>query len=96
MEQLQAFSIGEPIDCLDACGKWLHAKVLDISNESLRVTYINFSAKFDEWVPISSNRILKKFKPDTEFDDLRVGNIVDILDKGSNKWREGSILRLEE
>jgi hypothetical protein len=81
------FTLGESIDCLDACGKWLHAKVIDkkqgniSSGELLKVTYLDFSSKYDEWVAPSTNRILKKFKPETEFDDLRVGNIVDILDK---------------
>ena len=42
--------------------------------------------------------MLKKFRSDSEFDDLKVGNIVDVLDIGvnANKWREGTIVRLED
>ena len=59
---------------------------------------MDFSAKFDEWILSTSPRILKKFRSDSEFDDLRVGNIVDILDIGvnANKWREGTVVRLED
>ena len=64
----------------------------------LKVTYLDFSAKFDEWISSTSNRVLKKFRSDTEFDDLKVGNIVDILDTNAraNKWREGTVIRLED
>ena len=103
ISEIRSFNIDEAIDCLDTCGKWLHAKVLDTkidnnNDQIVKVTYLDFSAKFDEWIASDSPRILKKFRSDSEFDDLKVGNIVDILDIGANanKWRECTVVRLED
>ena len=40
--------------------------------------------------------MLKKFRPDSDYGALRVGNIVDVLDIYANKWREGRILQVND
>ena len=53
------YVVGERIDCLDTIKQWCDATILEIQNGVVFVTYTGFSKKFDEWIPIDSDRIHK-------------------------------------
>ena len=46
---------------MDTCNKWLQATVIDKkligNNAHFKVSYVDFSNKYDEWIERGSNRI---------------------------------------
>jgi hypothetical protein len=52
------FFIGQNIDVLDSVKRWLNAEVLKVTPNELYVHYTGWSAKFDEWLPLESDRVL--------------------------------------
>lgn len=55
------YYIGENIDCQDTVKKWLNAEIVSVRHNphEIRVHFSGWSQKYDEWISIDSNRILK-------------------------------------
>lgn len=59
-DQLCALEIGDVVDVLDSHNSWYLAKVTDICDEHIEVSFEGWSASYDEKIPRNSNRIAKK------------------------------------
>jgi hypothetical protein len=53
------FRIGQRLDVLDKMPQWCVGEVVDIKDDSVRVHYIGWKEKWDEWFEVSSDRIAK-------------------------------------
>ena len=59
------YIIGEKIDCMDTCNKWLDARIIDLKDNDenevpkVKVTYTDFGDQYDEWIQADSDRIIK-------------------------------------
>lgn len=62
----RSFSVGDVLDVLDTDLKWLLAEVTVVMKHRVRVHYIDYSDRWDEWVEITSPRLAPKNK----FSDL--------------------------
>ena len=52
------YCIGDLIDCQDKFRKWCTSMIVDIvANEKIRVHYEGWNAKWDEWLPLDSERL---------------------------------------
>lgn len=71
------FSIGEYVDCKDENDKWLNAEILEITTDKLRVHFTSFSKKFDRWVLINSENVLKQWRRGQK---VQLFNRIDVLD----------------
>ena len=88
------------VDCKDPENKWLPAKILDIKvnpsdhkRTKVKVTYTDFSAKYDEWIDSDSDRLLPSFAPDSCVqNDLLQNNRVNVYDLKKSKWREARVI----
>jgi hypothetical protein len=62
------------VDCKDPAGKWLNAKVIDLKETehgtAIKVTYTDFSSKYDEWIDFDSPRILAQWEPGASVDQI--------------------------
>lgn len=45
---------GTILDCKDCSGEWLEGVVRDIDGDQVRVHYLGWNNRFDEWIDISS------------------------------------------
>ena len=66
--------MGEKVDCRDSVNKWLEATIVDKREGSdgteVKVSFTNYSSKYDEWIGTRSGRILKRFKPGQSWNEL--------------------------
>jgi hypothetical protein len=53
----EGFSVGDIIECQDKIPRWCIAQVVAIKEGELRVHYVGWSDKWDEWIPWNSERI---------------------------------------
>ena len=52
------YCIGDLIDCQDPVHKWCTCRIVDIvENKKIRIHYEGWSAKWDEWLPLDSDRL---------------------------------------
>lgn len=59
------FVVGAKLEATDASGVWYAARVEEISweNKQVLVHFERWSCKFDEWIPMCSNRLRCVQKP---------------------------------
>ena len=88
METSIKYTLNERVDCLDTISKWCDAKIIDLRQNSLYVTYTGYSHKFDEWISIDSERVQKQWRPGQAF---HLNNRLDICDC-KNKWLEATVV----
>jgi len=89
-DHISDFQIGEHIDCKDTVNKWLNAEVIAARNEDIKVHYSGWSAKYDEWINVRSDRLLKQWKPGMRF---QLNHRLDIYDR-YEKWLEARVANL--
>jgi len=70
---------------------WLNAEIIGVRNDMVRVHYTGWSPKFDEWVEISSDRILKQWQRGMNF---QLNHRIDVLDE-RDTWREAKIIEMK-
>ena len=51
--------MNKEIDCQDTCNKRLNAEIMDLKDSKYLVHFTGFNNKYDEWIPIDSERILQ-------------------------------------
>ena len=52
------YCIGDIIDCQDTVRKWCIGMIVDIvENEKIRIHYEGWHSKWDEWLPLDSDRL---------------------------------------
>ncbi|CAG9326059.1 unnamed protein product [Blepharisma stoltei] len=83
-----SYEVGEYVDCEDEKGVWLNAEILEISGDRLKVHFTNYNKKFDSWVPISNESVLKQWRRGSPF---QLHNRIDVKDT-YNKWMEATIV----
>lgn len=56
---LDEFTVGTKCDCLDSTDKWCQAEIVEIESDTelVRVHYVGWSTKYDEWINTDSYRI---------------------------------------
>lgn len=101
------FSVGENVDCRDTVNKWMNAEVVgirDIPVRSIRVHYSGWEAKFDEWIDVNSDRILKQWlrrnskTKDSSSNKISlstlppaINNRIDVFHRRTKQWLEGIV-----
>jgi len=53
----QEFMINNRLDILDERDTWLEARVIEMTNDRIKIHYRGYASKFDEWLPKNSKRI---------------------------------------
>jgi len=53
------FEVGMAIDCFDSSKKWCRARIVDVSDVYVKVSYDGWAENWDEWIQINSTRIAK-------------------------------------
>jgi hypothetical protein len=48
---------GVYVDCLDTRNEWLPAVIVTVDRDKVFIHYLDFSAKWDEWLTLPSSRI---------------------------------------
>ena len=86
------FFKSEQVDCKDENGTWLNAEVVELGQNKVKVHFSNYATKFDIWLEEDSDRILKQWRFNTNF---QINNRVDVLDS-YNMWKEAYIIDLNE
>jgi len=58
-KKLWGFSnlIGKWVDARDSNDNWHHAKIIAATGKKIQITYPGYAAKWDEWLPIPSDRL---------------------------------------
>jgi len=51
------YAIGDTIDCQDSVNRWCVARILDVNDDSVYITYVGWSDKWNEWLKKKSPRI---------------------------------------
>ena len=94
---------GMQVDLLDSVSRWSEAEVLDVDHERQRVycTYMYWSDRFDEWVPIASARLAEAGTMTyQEGGRLVVGHRIEAGDRSARNgklvWREAFVIACEE
>jgi hypothetical protein len=54
------FQVGDLIDCRDTVNKWLPSIVRVVKDGKIRVHYLNWDEKWDDWLPVDSDRLAPK------------------------------------
>jgi hypothetical protein len=75
MAAKQRFFIGQNLDVLDSVKRWINAEVLKVTPHELYVHYTGWSTKFDEWIPINSDRVLVQWEHGK---DIQINNRLDV------------------
>jgi len=52
------FFIGQNVDVMDTVKRWLNGEVLKVTPHEIYIHYTGWSTKFDEWLPLDSERVL--------------------------------------
>ena len=68
------FNLGQNLDVRDTTNKWVNAEIIYIKDNHLYLHYSGWSAKYDEYISIHSERILTQWDYQQE---IRVNNRVD-------------------
>jgi len=87
-QEKPTFFVGENVDCKDEKNIWLNAEVLELTDTQAKVHYSGYHRKFDRWVELSSDCILKQWRVNQSF---KINNRVDVLDT-YNEWREARVV----
>eukprot|EP00475_Leptophrys_vorax_P031645 TRINITY_DN4799_c0_g1_i1.p1 TRINITY_DN4799_c0_g1~~TRINITY_DN4799_c0_g1_i1.p1 ORF type:complete len:251 (-),score=52.34 TRINITY_DN4799_c0_g1_i1:79-795(-) len=53
----EVFVIGDKIEAIDKMAKWYVATILDIKDEKVFIHWDGWPKKWDEWIPLASDRI---------------------------------------
>lgn len=100
------WEVGEHIDAKDTTERWCNAEIIKIDHQkrSLRIHYSGCNSKYDETLPIDSDRVQKQCKQISLviFFDLigkrgmvpKVNNRLDIYDPADKKWREAIVIEV--
>jgi hypothetical protein len=56
---LRVFEVEQKWDCQDKFGKWCQIEITELSKHQVKVHYVGWSSKWDEWVVRGSPRIQK-------------------------------------
>ena len=51
--------INNRLDTKDTQGKWFEARVIELKPSEVKIHYKRFAAKYDEWIPIDSDRLAR-------------------------------------
>ncbi|KRX01602.1 Chromo domain protein [Pseudocohnilembus persalinus] len=96
-DQLNNFEIGEQIDCKDTVDKWLNAEIISKRATECRVHYTQWSTKYDEWISIYSDRMLKQWR---KGQPIKINNRIDVQyqDKEGRikQWLEALVEKIDE
>jgi len=60
---VEAFTIGQLVDVLDPIDKWCIASIVEVDQKRMvtKVHYVGWEPKYDEWIPLQSERIVAAF-----------------------------------
>lgn len=90
MESEGSFVVGENIDCRDTVNKWLNAEIISQIQNLIKVHYTSWSKKFDEWIALPSDRVLKQWKRGRQ---IQVNNRIDVL-HATGVWFEALVQKI--
>jgi hypothetical protein len=102
-----ALKPGDLIDVKDEVGVWSEAEVIEVSEGSaahVRVHYLYFKPKYDEWVDVESKRVAARGSHIFLGHDVHVGFKLRVLQRVDafdihpviNKWMEARIVEVDE
>eukprot|EP00742_Colponemidia_sp_Colp-10_P004703 GILJ01005016.1.p1 GENE.GILJ01005016.1~~GILJ01005016.1.p1 ORF type:complete len:538 (-),score=65.74 GILJ01005016.1:200-1813(-) len=86
------FSVGEHLDVLDTVNKWCNGEILELSSDKALIHYTGFASKWDEWISLTSPRLLKQWYPGR---DIQLYNRLDVLDT-YHKWCEAFVIEMND
>lgn len=72
--------------------KWVNGEILFIRGEEIYIHYSGWSSRFDEYVPLSSGRILAQWEPGQQ---LQVNHRVDSYHPFTG-WLEARVIEIGE
>mmetsp|Transcript_8068 Transcript_8068/g.10706 ORF Transcript_8068/g.10706 Transcript_8068/m.10706 type:complete len:624 (+) Transcript_8068:104-1975(+) len=94
LDRIADFTVGLQLDVLDSVGKWAEAEVLKVDQmrRQVYITYLYWADKWNEWVPIDSDRIAPLASQTyVEGKELQMGMRVEALDE-RHHWLEAEVV----
>ena len=88
--QSQNFYIGENLDVKDSVEKWVNAEVQELQHHRIYVHYTGWSSKYDTFISLDSNRILKQWLPGKQ---IQINNRIDAYHPVGG-WLEARVIQL--
>lgn len=85
---------GQELDVLDTVSKWAEASVVGVSENRVRITYVYWSEKWDEWLDFESSRIRPRGSMTFRNTNPMVGQRVEAYDGFG--WLEAEILAVQK
>ncbi|OQR84513.1 ubiquitin-specific protease [Achlya hypogyna] len=91
--------VGDYLDAKDSADQWYEARVVAVADETVKVHYMSWSAKFEEVFPKTSSRLAPLHSQTTAWrEQLQQGDTVDFR-PGENKglrrdWVQATIVRV--
>ena len=102
IRQCEKLQIGDNIDHRDATGRFLLAKILNITKNCIYIHYQGWSTKWDTWInyknetnTIAYPRSISR-KPNTRFSKAQFGDLIEIYPPKENGWKKGIITNLDK
>uniref|UniRef100_K3WFJ2 Ubiquitin carboxyl-terminal hydrolase n=1 Tax=Globisporangium ultimum (strain ATCC 200006 / CBS 805.95 / DAOM BR144) TaxID=431595 RepID=K3WFJ2_GLOUD len=91
--------LDQVIDGLDSDNKWYESRVIALNDRSVRIHYRGWTAKWDEWLPRTSERIaplhtkVRNWRAFEVGDEVQVG--FPIPGKNFPEWKNATVTELE-
>lgn len=93
MEVETRFAVGQNIDVLDSVNRWCNAEIIKIAGPEMYIYYTGWSSKYNEWLPIDSDRVLTQWEPGK---NVQIYNRLDVKHPLPRQWLEARVIQISE
>eukprot|EP00475_Leptophrys_vorax_P032356 TRINITY_DN4980_c0_g1_i3.p1 TRINITY_DN4980_c0_g1~~TRINITY_DN4980_c0_g1_i3.p1 ORF type:complete len:341 (+),score=69.65 TRINITY_DN4980_c0_g1_i3:29-1051(+) len=92
-----SWKVGDMVDVMDKNNKWYQCQVTATQGHQVRIHYIGWNEKWDEWIPRDSPRIakLESHTGVKRLERIKVGDLIDAQDR-QGKWYESVVQAIKD